>query len=398
MSVSSSNLVRVTFIEETVYGVVPAGNFKTARFTSENFSGTPNTVESKQIRVDRMSSGQIVTGLDVKGTMAFELAKEAPIDLFLASAMYSDWVVSSLITVDLSINASTKRITRSAGSYITDGVKIGDVVTLGGFASALNNVPIMVCEIVSATVIRYVGPSTMVTEVGPTGLTTFKVADKLSIGITKKSFSIVKEFLDLTTKSINYKGFIVSSMDLNVAFGSIVTGSFGFSGNSYVTGTLATDRLNNGRTIDAAATTNSLNGSVDMPFVASSALGQLDDAGFDIKSVGIKLDNNLTAQTVIGNIAPRDYTTGTSKIDLDIAAYLTDAAWSVLGKKLTQDPFALGFMVKNSGGWYAFFLPQIQVSFEDPVSGGQNQDVMLPMKGMAKVGESGESALTIFRS
>lgn len=66
---SSSNLVRVAFIEEVAYGVTPgAGNFETARFTSENLSGTPDTVESQQIRTDRMSSGQVVTGLQVAGT------------------------------------------------------------------------------------------------------------------------------------------------------------------------------------------------------------------------------------------------------------------------------------------------------------------------------------------
>jgi hypothetical protein len=55
-------------------------------------------------------------------------------------------------------------------------------------------------------------------------------------------------------------------------------------------------------------------------------------------------------------------------------------------------------MLKNSGGWYGFYLPQVQVSFEDPTSNGQNQDVMLDMTGTAKVGASGESALVIYRS
>jgi len=54
---SSANLVRLTAIEETVYGETPvAGNFKTARFTSEALSGTPDTSESQSIRTDRLSS------------------------------------------------------------------------------------------------------------------------------------------------------------------------------------------------------------------------------------------------------------------------------------------------------------------------------------------------------
>ena len=54
-------------------------------------------------------------------------------------------------------------------------------------------------------------------------------------------------------------------------------------------------------------------------------------------------------------------------------------------------------MVKNAGGAYGFYLPQVQVTFDDPATGGQNQDIMTSMSGMAKVGATGESALTIYR-
>src|SRR5690606_25752701 len=72
-----------------------SGNFKTARFTSEQYSGTPETTESAQIRTDRMSSGQIVTGLAVEGGHSFELAKEEAIEDFLESAMFNSWQTST---------------------------------------------------------------------------------------------------------------------------------------------------------------------------------------------------------------------------------------------------------------------------------------------------------------
>lgn len=393
---SSSNLVRLALIEEVSYGITPgSGNFKTARFTSEALSGTPNTVESKQLRTDRMSSGQVVVGLQVAGDMKFELAKESALDLLLASAMYSDWVVSSLVTVDLSIDATLKTITRATGSYNSPQLKVGDILTLAGFSNAANNTQVMVAEITSATVIKYVG-TTLVTEVG-TG-TSYKCADKLTIGTTKKSFSLEKSFTDLTTKAINYTGMIVSALDLKFAYGALSEGSFSFMGNGYAAVSAAVDFLTYSRTVDAAATSQSLNGSIDMPFLASSALGVLDTAGIDLQSVGMKMANNLTAITTIGELPPKDYSAGTAQISMDLVAYLSNEAWSILGKKLTQDPFALGFMVKNSGGWYGFYLPQIQVSFPDPVAAGQNQNIMLNMTGQAKVGASGESALTIYRS
>jgi hypothetical protein len=394
---SSSNLVRLAYIPETVYGETPvAGSFRTARFTSEGLSGTPGTTESQQIRTDRMSSGQIVTGLTVGGELAFELAKEPSIDDFLASAMLNNWSTLGVITAALTIDAAAKEMSRAAGSFAGDGLVVGDFITLANFTDAENNTTIMIAEFVDADTIRYVGPATM--KSGSGSGTTLKRADKLTIGATKKSFSMEKTFLDLNNKAIVYRGMLVNSMELNVAFGELIGGSFSFSGNDYKSVSQAADFITNTRTILPAATTNTFNGSVDMPFLGSSAVGDLDESGLDIQSVSISLNNNLSAQNVIGDIAPRDYSPGTAAIEVSINSYLKDAAWAMQARKLDQSSFGLGFMVRNQGGFYAFYLPAIQVSFDDPSSGGQNQDITLDMSGRAKVGDNGESALTIYRS
>ena len=394
---SSSNRVRLAFIQESTYGVTPgAGNFKTARFTSEALSGTPDTVESKQIRTDRMSSGQVVTGLKVGGQMNIELAKEDAIDLFLLSAMHSSaWNTLALVSVDMTFNLGARTLTRGAGSFITDGLVKGDFITLAGFTNSGNNTVVMITAI-TALVLTVALPDGMVNETGSG--TSYKRADKLSIGTTKNSFSIEKSFLDITTKAIVYKGMIVSQFDINFAYGELATGSFGFSGNSHAIADAANEFITDGRTIDAPATSQSLNGSVDMPFLASDAIGVLGASNFLLQKVGISLNNNLTPQNIIGETAPVNYSSGTARIDVKLSAYLDDAAFGVLPKKLTQDPFVLGFMVKNSGGWYGFYIPAIQASFDDPASAGQDQDILLEMSGQAKVGASGESAMTIYRS
>lgn len=393
---SSSNAVRLALIEESSYGVTPgAGNFKTARFISESLSGTPDTVESQQIRTDRMSSGQIVTGLKVGGDMGFELAKEAVLELLMASAMLSTWQTQSLVTADLTIDISERKLTRATGDW-SSTLKVGDFLTLAGFSTSANNVVVQITEVTDAKNLLFVGPEGMADEVGSG--TTYKRADKLSIGTTKKSFTVEKAFTDLTTKAIIYKGMLVNTMELNVAFGDLVGGKFGFVGNDYDTVSAAADFATHSRTIDDPATTNTFNGSIDMPFLISSAGGAtLDESAIDIQSVSLTLNNNNSPQNVIGNIAPKNYSPGTAGIEISLNAYLTDAAWAILGDKLTQASFALGFMVKNGGGWYGFYMPAIQVSFDDPASGGQNQDLTLDMSGKAKVGSAGESALTIYR-
>lgn len=393
---SSSNQVRVTLIPESTYGETPgAGDFETFRFTSESLSGTPETTESQTIRADRLSSGQVVTGLTVGGDMNFELAKEDIIDECIESAMFSTFATSAPVAADLDFDKSARTLDRAAGSYISDGVVVGDVLTLTGFTATQNNSQVMVTEVVSATQLKIAFKDDFVTE--SSSGNTFEIADKIDVGTTKKSFSIEKAFLDLTTKAINYRGMIVSAWNLAVQFGEIITSTFSFSGNDQQTVDQAADFITDGRTINSPATTNSMNGSIDMPFVVESSSGTLEPATFCIQGVNTALNNNLTPQTCIGQAAPTDYSEGTAGIDVSLTAYLEDEDWNLLSKKITQDAFAVGFLVKNAGGFYGFYLPAIQVSFDDPAAAGINQDVLLNMSGVAKVGPNGEKSLTVYK-
>jgi len=309
--------------------------------------------------------------------------------------MYSSWDAKAPVAVDLTIDTTAKTIVRAAGDWTVD-VEVGDVLTLTAFADSNNNTEVMVTEVQNATTIRFSGPDTMVDEVGVG--TSYQIADEIEIGITQKSFSMEKAFLDLTDKAINYRGMIVSTMNHSVTYGEIVNSTFGFQGNDYQPVEAAANFITDGRTIDSPATSNSLNGSVDMPFLINNASGTLDTSDFCIQSVDLNLNNNATAQTCVGQAAPDSYNAGTAQIEVSLTAYLANENWAMLAKKLTQDPISLGFIVKNSDGFYGFFLPAVQLSFEDPASTGINQDVFLNMTGVAKVGASNEKSLKMFRS
>lgn len=371
-----------------------SGQFKTARFTSEKYSGTPETTESAQIRTDRMSSGQVVTGLTVNGGHSIELAKEGAIEDFLESAMFNAWDTSFIAyTRSIALDATAKTLTCVTGSFVTEGLVVGDIIVLSDFVSSANNVPVMVTA-VAALVVSYAGPTGMVTV---TESATYRRADKLTIGTTKKSITVEKTFTDLTTKALIYRGCLVSQMDLDVSYGSLISGSFETSGNDYDNADAAAEFASYLEYIDDPATTDTLNGSVDMPFITTNVTGSFVQDSLCIQSLKLSLKNNLSTQTCIGRAAPENYNPGTAAVSVDISSYLKDANWDMLTKKLTQESFAVGFMVLNTDGWYGFYIPAIQVSFDDPASGGQNQDISMDMKGTAKVGDSGESAVSIFR-
>lgn len=384
----TQNAVTEDFLENGI------GEMKTARFVSEQYSGTPQTTESQQIRTDRMSSGQVVTGLAVDGGHNFELAKEEAIEDFLESAMCNEWETYSPVTANFSINMTTKKLIRSTGSFVDEGVKVGQFLKLTNFASAGNNAPIFVMA-VSALEVTFANKTGMVTAASESA--TYQRYDQLSIGSLKKSFSIEKTFTDLTTRALLYRGCMVAQMELNVEYGSLVNGSFQTQGNAYEAADTAAEMMSYETDFAAPATTVSMNGSVDMPFLASDVTGTWGQDSFCIQNLNLTLNNNLTVQNCIGRVAPENYSQGTAGIKVTLSSYLKDGNWGLLAKKLTQESFAIGFLLDNTGGKYGFFLPAIQVSFDDPQSAGANQEISMDMQGTAKVGATGESALTIFR-
>lgn len=371
------------------------GSFKTARFTSEKYSGTPETTESAQIRTDRMSSGQVVTGLTVNGGHSFELAKETAIEDFLESALSNSWVTHTIVSASFSLNLTTKKLVRATGSFIDEGVKKGDFVQLGSFVNSANNVVVFV-NTVSALELTFNHPSGMVD--ATTEPASYQILDKLTIGTTKKSLTIEKCFTDLTNKALIYRGALVSQIQLNTEYGSLISGSFDTQGNGYDSADAANEFATYLHYITDPATTNSMNGSVDMPFLASDVSGSWAQDAFCIQKLNLTLNNNLSVQNCIGRSAPENYSLGTAQIQAELSSYLKDANWDLLAKKLSQAPFAIGFLVKNTDGFYGVYIPALQVSFDDPSSGGQNQDISMDMTGSAKVGANGESAIAFFRA
>lgn len=393
---ASSNQVRVVIIEEATYGTTPgSGDFETIRMTSESLTGTPETTESGLLRTDRLTSGQVNTGLTINGSVDFELAKDNALDLLMRCAMMQDAYVSDTpITVDLTIDDTLKTITRTSGDWNTD-VVVGDVITLSGFLDANNNTQVMVTAINSATEISYAGPESLADETGSG--TEFVVADKATIGTDYPSLSIEKAFLDVTDRAINYRGMYVDGMDLNIAYGELVSGSFSFVGNNYEPVDAAADFMTDGRTINSPGTANVMNGSIDMPFIASSTQGAFSEEDFCIQTLNISLTNNASAQTCIGERAPKNYSINTANVNITLTAYLSSSTWGLLNKKETQESFAIGFIVKNEGGFYGFYIPAVQITFQDPNSPGANQDIIISADGQAKVGDNGESSLTIYK-
>lgn len=393
MAATSSNLVKINFIKEAVLKTTPgAGNFRSPRFTSESFSGTPLTVISELIRDDRLSSGQVLTGVNVEGTLETELSAEEAIHDLVAGAMFNDWVVSQEKTVNMALNAAAGTLTRAAGSFITEGFKVGDVVKLSGYANALNNVTVVVVK-VTATIITFFGRPFMVTQAG-SAQTKIKRMDNVTIGTDLKSFSFERIHTDLNEKGINYRGVCINRMMWDINWGELIKSSFEFMGAEQQSYDDDANSMSQARTVEDQGTEQVLNGSVDL--ILGVDLGNGFTANeLEIEKMSMTLNNNLNPKNIIGAISPEDFSGGTAQVEISITAHINNDNWDVIEKKLTQDPISICGITSNDDGGYGLYMPAVQLTFPDPHSVGQNENLMLEMTGVAKVGDDGGSSLIL---
>ena len=410
---SSASAVEIIAIPEATYGQTPAlagATGGTVRFTSESLSGTPTTAESAELRKDRMKGGMVVVGLESGGDINFELSKDTLYDSFIAGAMMGSWVsgttlaaASTTLTKNPAPNDQTAVLTITGNTADIDGagraLVVGDVLVLSGFTNAANNGPVQVTAVTDATHVAVVVPRAAVTETAATGVV--HLPDYVDIGSTIKSWTLSKAYTDVlhlaTTDqhSQRYTGSIVNRMSLNVAYGEIVTGVFGFLSNGYdqENPSLHQKTVAAGGTINAASTSNPLNGSVDMPMVTVG--GQPTE--FCIQNLSIELDNGSTPQNCIGRVAPSKYNLGTANINISASIYNSDSAYDkLMPAKLSMTPISFLMAAVNADGGYAFDVRAAQLSFPDPSASG-DQPVMIEASGTAKVGPNGSSALRIWQ-
>jgi hypothetical protein len=94
---ADANETLVRYLREVTYNTTPIDDagWKLCEFTAEQFTATPRTVQSQEIRTDRSISDQFVTGLDVAGGFDFELSEDA-FDDFLESVFHNAWSTDTL--------------------------------------------------------------------------------------------------------------------------------------------------------------------------------------------------------------------------------------------------------------------------------------------------------------
>ena len=382
----------VSYKKETTFGVLPtAAGAQTIRRVSSSFNLTKETYQSEEIRTDYQLSDFRHGVRSVEGNVSGELSAGTYAD-FLASALARNWTAATPSTLGSTTIASvggTYTITRTTGSYLTDGVRVGNVIRLTGFATANNDKNLLVIALTAtvATVIALNGntltPETVAS--GGTYAVTGKSTYAPTTGHTDDSYSFESWYSDIGQSEV-YVGNKVNTVGIALPATGLTTVEIGFMGQD-----LKQRGTTQYFTSPTAQGTNGIFAAVNGALIVNGAPVAL------VTSANININRNMTSEAVVGsNIKPEIYE-GRIVVEGDFSTLFQDGTFAGYFDTEAEISLVIALTANSSANseFMSFTLPRLKLSTDtkdDGEKGLVSQNSFQALKGN---GTNGFEATTI---
>ena len=283
---------QVIISKESSWGVKPAAgtgqyirrvtcdlNLEREQFSSKEIVSTAQTTDSR-------------SGTDnVTGKLSGEMSPGS-YDMFWESLLRGAFTNGASVTATtISFVASTKKINRSAGSWITDGIKLGDIVKVTG--SVNNNVRATVTAI---TATDLTVNAVLVNESSGASITVAVAGKKLSTPLlpssrTDDSYTVEQYHSDVGVSRVA-TGVKINNASVKIDPDAIATVEFGMMGKD-----MTSSASPYFTTPAAASVTGVLTGNAGELYIDGVQAAVVTTFSFD-------LDGNMEAGKIVGNLLP----------------------------------------------------------------------------------------------
>jgi hypothetical protein len=355
MTIATGVNKQVIYKKETTWGTIPAASSAQAlRRTTSDLDLKKETYQSNEIRTDFQVADFRHGVRSVEGTLNGEISPGTYKDFF-AAALRQAFQTATTTGAQTTITAATTTgtngtFTRSAGSYLTDGFKVGDVVRWTGWTVATaNNTKNMLITGLTATVmtVTTLDGTAIVAKAAGDSVTATLAGKKTwvpSTGHTDDSFSIEHWFNDLSVSEV-YTGCKVSKLDVQLPATGMGTIGVSLMGKDVTTASAQYFTSPNAQT--STGVIAAVNGAL---YVGGTAVANVTGMTFTI-------DGNMTGEAVIGSNSRPDIFEGRVSVSGQITAFFQDATLrdqflnetesSVIGVFTTGNTAASDFVVFN---------------------------------------------------
>lgn len=371
------------YVAETTPGVTPTSPvWSPLRNTGGIPATTRDALVSNELDGSRETSSIRTGNKQITGEYAIELSSRSQDDL-LAGAMTSSWQAGvSGVGVSVAVDATAKTYTRSTGSYITDGVEVGDLIAFPDLAG--NNSKPFIATAVTATVVTGAGIQAVLTT-SAAATTDYFTGDKLETGNLCKTYSVLTWLKGqcggadsfIVTRGVEFSGFTIEQ-----AVNAMVTGSLPFIGLS--------------QEVLTAPPTGS-----DFSTVTFDAepFASVDVSVFDgisplrCDTLTITNDNGASAQFELGNQSVAFVERGRAANTFSIAGKLYDM--TMIAKFINETQVEINSILSGVSGAMSFSLKRAELTAVTPEIGGP-ESITQSIEGQA-TGNSTLSSIVIQR-
>lgn len=392
MATASGIAKRVTYKKETTFGTLAgATGGQVIRRVSSDFNLSKETYQSEEIRTDYQIADFRHGVRSVEGNISGELSCGTYSD-FMASAVSRNFTAitpTALGSTTISAVAATYTVTRTTGSYLTDGLRVGNVIRLTGFNANNNAKNLLVITLTAtvATVIVLNGAALTPETVASSGTyaATGKTTYAPSTGHIDDSYTIEQFYSDISQSEVT-TGNKVNTMGLALPATGLVTADFGFMGQD-LKQTGITAYFTNPTAQGATGIFAAVNGAL----IANGAVIAL------VTGLNININRNMTSEAVVGsNIKPEIYE-GRISVDGDFSTLFQDRTFSDYFNNETEVSLVCAVTENNTAtaNFMTFTLPRIKLSTDtkdDGEKGIVSQNSFQALKG---TGLNGFEATTI---
>jgi hypothetical protein len=367
LNAAESNRVDLLIAEESSWAAsASAGSLAMTqlRLTGEGLAPTKQTVQSNELRSDRMRGRLTQVGQDASGPLNFELSFGGALEMLFEGALAN--AIASTVISNASISlTSTSVLFPAAVSTQVAQFQVGQFISIGRagvFRIAAKGTDSLTLE---------------ASAIASTGVVSTTVTGRhLRNGTTKKSYIVEKGFEDLANTFLRATGLRIDAMSLTARTGQQVTGSFTVTGEKVApaASTLAS-------AITSATTTDVMNATGNVPTIFEGGFASGSSAV--VTNLSINLRNNTRQQRGLGSLYPRGIGLGSIDLSGSVEVYFEDT--TLFSKFVNHTATSLAFPFKDdAGNTMVFQIPRLKFSTGPLSAAGLNQDVMLSLDWTAE--------------
>ena len=383
----------VSYKKETSFGTLPSPTTggQTLRRVSSTFNLTKETYQSEEIRTDYQLVDFRHGVRAVEGSISGELSAGTYAD-FLASALARNWTAatpSALGSTTIASVGGTYTITRTTGSWLTDTVRVGNVIRLTGFATANNNVNLLVIAL-TATVVTVVALNgiKLTNETVASG-GTYKVQGKTTYapttGHTDDSYTFEEWYADIGQSEVTV-GNKVNTVGIALPATGLTTVDLSFMGQD-----LKQRGVSQFFTSPSAQNSNGIFAAVNGALIVNGAPVAL------VTGANFNINRNMTSEAVVGsNIKPEIYE-GRIIVDGDFTTLYQDGTFAGYFDNETEISLVVALTANSlpNSEFMSFTIPRLKLSTDTKDDGEKGIVSSNSFQALKGFGANGFEATTL---